>query len=512
MAQADLFSTSPATGLQTGVLWRGDNLERLSDTDAFPSESVDLIYLDPPFFSNRTYEVIWGDEAEVRSFEDRWDGGMSHYIGWMEDRVAQMHRVLKPDGSLYLHCDPHASHYLKAMLDRVFGQARFRSEIIWKRTSSHSSAKRWGPVHDTILYYGRGSQVTWNPPRTEYTQEYLDRYYKYHDGDGRLYWRNSLTAAGIVRHGSSGKPWRGFDVAATGQHWKFGIEKLEELDAAGKIYWPPGGRGFPQIKRYKDELKGKAVDDIWTDIDRINPRARERTEVGYPTQKPEALLERIIAASSNPGDVVLDPFCGCGTTITVAERLKRQWVGVDISPTAIEIMRRRLWRQHRYTPVIRNNPDSVAELKQLKPLEFQNWIINAIGGYHSRRQVGDMGIDGYTFFRREPIQVKQSERVGRNVVDNFETAIRRDGHDTGHIIAFSFTKGAYDEVRRAKSDGLNVTLVKVTEVVLLVRRPQSKTAQRLGVSEDLPITPMRDPKDRRTPDELIASDRGAVVA
>jgi adenine specific DNA methylase Mod len=270
--------TSPS--LDTGILYRDDNLDRLSE---LPSSSVDLIYLDPPFFSNRVYEVIWGDEAEVRSFEDRWEGGMQHYIDWMEKRLLQMQRVLKRTGSIYLHCDPHASHYLKIKLDEIFGGANYRNEIIWKRTTSHSSANRFGPVHDTILYYGNGPKVTWNSARIDYEPEYLDRYYKYDDGDGRLYWRNSLTAAGI-RHGSSGEPWRGFDVSATGQHWKFKIETLDALDAAGKIYWPPGGRGIPQIKRYRDELKGKTVDDIWVDIDRINPKAAER--LGYPD--PEA--------------------------------------------------------------------------------------------------------------------------------------------------------------------------------------------------------------------------------
>ena len=491
--------------VETGVLYRNDNLERLPQ---LPAESVDLIYLDPPFFSNRFYEVIWGDEAEVRSFEDRWEGGIQHYIGWMRDRVAEMRRVLKPTGSLYLHCDPHASHYLKVMVDGIFGGGNFRNEIIWKRTTAHSSAKRFGPVHDTILYYGRGAQVTWNEPRTAYEKAYLDRYYKYDDGDGRLYWRNSLTAAGI-RHGSSGKPWRGFDVSASGQHWKFGIDKLDELDAAGKIYWPPGGRGFPQIKRYKDELKGKAVDDIWTDIDRINPKAAER--LGYPTQKPEALLERIVRASSNPGDVVLDPFCGCGTTIAVAERLDRQWVGIDISPTAMEIMKRRLWNQSRVRPVIVDMPDTEDALKRLGPFEFQNWIINAVYGSHSPRLSGDMGIDGYWWFTKEPIQVKQQERVGRETVDKFETAIRREGHDSGYIIAFSFTRPAHAEVARVRAEGLKIKLLTVKEVLLLVRRDQTpRNMGPLPEGDLLPLPEKRKPKDLPTPEELVASDKQAA--
>lgn len=493
------------TRLDTGILYCNDNLERLG---GLPSESVDLIYLDPPFFSNRVYEVIWGDEAEVRSFEDRWEGGIQHYVGWMQERVVELHRVLKPTGSLYLHCDPHASHYLKVMLDGVFGQSMFRNEIVWKRTTAHSSAKRFGPVHDTVLYYGRGARVTWNEPRTGYEDAYLDRYYKYDDGDGRLYWRNSLTAAG-TRRGSSGQPWRGFDVAATGQHWKFTIESLEALDAAGRIYWPPGGRGFPQIKRYRDELKGKAVDDLWTDIDRINPRAAER--LGYPTQKPEALLERIIRASSNEGDVVLDPFCGCGTTIAVADRLRREWLGIDISPTAMEIMRRRLWNQNRRVPTIVDVPDSEESLKRLKPFEFQNWIINALHGTHSPRRTSDMGIDGYSFFTRDPIQVKQSERVGRNVIDNFETAMRRGGHDIGYVVAFSFTRGAAEEVARVKREGLKITLVRVKEVLLQVKRPGFVLPDVPQPEGDvLPLPPKRKPSDLPTVEELIVSNRRAA--
>jgi adenine specific DNA methylase Mod len=236
-----LFSPTDSTG----VLYCNDNLYRLTE---LPTESVDLIYLDPPFFSNRVYEVIWGDEAEVRSFEDRWEGGIQHYIGWMRERAVEMHRVLKSTGSLYLHCDPHASHYLKVLLDELFGSTMFRNEIVWKRTGAHSSAKRYGPVHDTLLYYGRSPRITWNEVRMEYDDDYVRRYYKYDDGDGRLYWRNSLTAAG-VRKGSSGEPWRGIDISATGQHWKFTTETLDALDEAGKIYWPPGGRHFPQIKR-----------------------------------------------------------------------------------------------------------------------------------------------------------------------------------------------------------------------------------------------------------------------
>jgi adenine specific DNA methylase Mod len=324
-------------------LYFGDNLDVLR---AMPAETVDLIYLDPPFNSNANYNVLYGtkrggaSQAQSHAFEDTWRWGseaqralnqtaerhleagaildafqkifdgsnMMAYLAMMAVRLVELHRVLKPTGSLYLHCDPTASHYLKLILDGIFGPTKFQNEIIWKRHSAHSSAKRYGPVHDVILFYSKGDQFTWTGPRTDYEQEYLDKYYKYDDGDGRLYWRNSLTAAG-TRQGSSGKAWRGHDPASQGAHWKFTIENLEALEAAGKIYWPAGG-GWPQIKRYRDELKGLAVSYIWDDIDKINPAGNER--LGYPTQKPSALLERIVGASSSPGDVVLDPFCGCG--------------------------------------------------------------------------------------------------------------------------------------------------------------------------------------------------------
>jgi len=488
--------------LDTGVLYCDDNLDRLGE---LPSESVDLIYLDPPFFSNRVYEVIWGDEAEVRSFEDRWEGGIQHYVGWMRERVEEMHRLLKPTGSLYLHCDPHASHYLKIMLDQIFGGAQFRNEVVWKRTSAHSSAKRYGPVHDLVFYYGRTKTVTWNAPRVEYEQAYLDRYYKYDDGDGRLYWRADLTGAGI-RHGASGQPWRGLDPSDKTRHWMVPPDELDQLDAQGLIYWPAGGTGWPQHKRYREDLKGRAVDDVWTDIDRINPRAAER--LGYPTQKPEALLERIIAASSNRGDVVLDPFCGCGTTVAVAEQLRREWIGIDISPTAMEIMQRRLWNQSRLVPTIIGTPETLDDLKRLKPFEFQNWVVNKIHGSHSPRKVGDMGIDGFTFLDRSPVQVKQSESVGRNVVDNFETAIRRAGNDTGYIFAFSYTKGAVEEAARAKwEERLDIRLVRIS--ALLKPEDQRPVPLRRPEGEVIPLPPMRNPDELPTARELIESDTAA---
>jgi adenine specific DNA methylase Mod len=344
----------------TNLLYYGDNLDVLRRY--VKDATVDLVYLDPPFKSNQDYNVLFAEQsgeraaAQIKVFEDtwRWDqaaaasyeevvesgGTVSHvmqgfrvslgetdllaYLSMMAPRLVELRRVLNETGSLYLHCDPAASHYLKQLLDAVFGALNFKSEVIWKRTTAHSSAKRYAPVHDVILYYGRGPLVKWNMPRTEYEQAYLDRYYKFDDGNGRLYWRDNLTGAG-VRAGPSGQPWRGYDPTSIGRHWSTVPDELDRLEAEHRIYWPPGGKGFPQFKRYREDLKGKAVSDIWDDIDRINPVGNER--LGYPTQKPEALLERIIGASTDEGDTVLDPFCGCGTTIAAAQKLDRRWIG-----------------------------------------------------------------------------------------------------------------------------------------------------------------------------------------
>jgi DNA modification methylase len=335
-------------------LFFGDNLEILQKQH-IPASSADLIYLDPPFNSKASYNVLFAEKsgessaAQITAFEDTWRWGlesentfrdvvttgtkkladilqalrdflgtndMMAYLTMMAPRLAELHRVLKPTGSLYLHCDPTASHYIKLLLDAVFGPKRFLAEIVWKRTSAHSSAKRPGPAHDVIFFYSKTDIYTWNPLFTNYDESYLNSHYTQTDPDGRRWTASDLTALG-TRKGSSGKNWRGFDVTAKGNHWKFAIETLENLEAAGRIYWPPEG-GWPRYKRYLDEVKGVPIQDVWTDIPPINAQAKER--LGYPTQKPETLLGRIIQLSSHEGDVVLDPFCGCGTTITVAER------------------------------------------------------------------------------------------------------------------------------------------------------------------------------------------------
>jgi hypothetical protein len=288
---------------------------------------------------------------------------------------------------------------------------------------------------------------------------------------------------------------------------------MRQLDEEGRLVYPAKPDGRLSLKNYLDEMRGSPLSDLWTDVKSLSGAHAER--MGYPTQKPIALLERIISLASAPNEIVLDPFCGCGTTIAAAEHLQRRWIGIDISPTAMGIMKRRLWNQYRITPTIVNLPDSEAALKALKPFEFQNYVIDALNGQHSQRKSGDMGIDGHWFFTRDPIQVKQSEHVTRNVVDNFETAMRREKASVGYIVAFSFTRGAVEEVARAKDeDGFNIRLIRVKELLMMTKRPGNPLAK-LGPQPEgdiMPMPPMRKPKDLPTVAQLIASDRQAATA
>lgn len=486
--------------MQTGVIYCGDNLPRLAQ---LPAESVDLIYLDPPFFSNRQYEVIWGDEAEIRSFEDRWQGGIRVYIEWMRERAIELHRVLKATGSLYLHCDSHASHYLKVMLDEAFGSTNFRNEIIWKRTTAHSDSKQgathYGRVHDILLFYTKGPKATFNTQWVPYEQSYIESHYRHVEpGTGRRYRKDNIT--GNKPGGDTSYEWRGV-YPYKGRYWIYSKARMEGLEAEGRLIYTRSG--MPEYKRYLDEMPGVALQDLWMDIPLLNSQAKER--LGYPTQKPESLLERVIRGSSNPGDVVLDPFAGCGTALVVAHQLDRQWVGIDISPTAAEMMRRRMATVGATNVKLVGMPISVDALRRLKPFEFQNWVIQRLNGTHSRRKSGDMGIDGFSFFLHEPIQVKQSDNIGRPVVDNFETAVQRSGKMKGYLIGFSFTKGAYEEVARAKQAlGLEIALVKVSDMLRDVMSLIAPVGGRGSLS--LPMPPPRPANTLPSADELIRSD------
>ncbi|HEX2087188.1 MAG TPA: DNA methyltransferase [Solirubrobacteraceae bacterium] len=489
---------NPVNYLETGVLHCGDNLHLLGQ---FPAECIDMIYLDPPFFTNREHEVIWGDEAEIRAFDDRWEGGIQVYLDWMERRLRQMHRILRDTGSLYLHCDPTAGHYLKVMLDDIFGSTnRFRSEVVWKRTSAHSGARRYGPVHDTIFFYTKSDEYTWNQQYQPLPQETIDAWYNNVEPEtGRRFNRADLTAKG-TRKGPSGQPWRGIDPTTKGRHWaipgfvkdivegKDTLEALDALDEAGRLFWPKREGGMPMVKRYIEESRGVPAQDVITHISPLKNVTTERE--GYPTQKPEALLEVFIRASTKPGDVVLDPFCGCGTTVAVAHRLQREWIGIDISPQAVEIMKRRVSKLGA-APVTYGLPETVDDLRRLDGRQFQRWLIGRVLAEPSPTESHDMGIDGYSYFDGDPIQVKKSEGVGRNVVDNFETAVERSGHDKGYIVAFSFTKNAVEETARARREkGIDIRLVKVEQVLEVghlidVAANEGRTVDTGQVTQDL---------------------------
>jgi adenine-specific DNA-methyltransferase len=339
---------------QGGLLYHGDNKDVLAHllANGFRGK-VKLIYIDPPFDSGADYVrkvqlrgakgtvKIDGEDytlGEQVQYSDIWAN--DNYLQFMYERLLMLRELLAEGGSLWLHCDWHRSHLLRVVAEEVFGDEALVNEIVWKRTASRNDAKTFGHVHDTLLCFVRGAESrTWNRQYVEYDPLYLDKYYSMDDGDGRLYTADNLTASGL-RNGSSGETWRGFSPSEKGVHWKYGTGELDRLDAEGKIYWPKGGSGFPRFKRYRDELKGKPVDSIWDDLFVINSQAAERSD--YPTQKPESLLERVIQACSNPGDLILDCFIGSGTTAAVAQKLGRRWIGCDINKGAIQTSAKRL--------------------------------------------------------------------------------------------------------------------------------------------------------------------------
>lgn len=430
----------------------GDNIKALDDLKK-QGIKVDLIYLDPPFFSHRHYEVVWGDEAEVRSFKDRWSGGIHVYIEWMRERVIKMYDILKDTSSFYLHCDWHAGHYLKVMLDEVFGHTKFRNEIIWKRTpfagSSKAIAKKFPHSHDSIFFFTKTDNYLFNQIYRPYEKDYYKRF-RNPDNDSRGAYQSVLLKT-------------------------YSEKTFDKLKKENKLIPPQKTGAKWRYKQFLTDLKGRQVENIWTDINMINPVAKER--LGYPTQKPEALLERIIKTSSNKDDLILDPFCGCGTAMAVAQKLNRKWIGIDISPTAISLIEKRLEKLGAIKGKDFDSigmPTTVTALKGLEPFEFQNWVINEMQAKQSKKLVADKGINGHIekslYSDEAGIQVKQSEKVGRNVIDNFETALERKKYKRGYIVGFSFTRGANEEVARVREEkGLYIKLIKAED--LLKRKP-----------------------------------------
>ena len=473
----------------------GDNLEVLRQ---LPAESVDLIYLDPPFFSNRTYEVIWGDAGERRSFEDRWSGGIMQYVDWLNERVRELHRVLKPTGSLFLHCDWHADAYIKVfILDKLFGEENFRGSINWQRANAHNDAKKkLAVLSDSIHYYTKSKSGTYNPVYTTLSDTSLKLYDKM-DDKGR--YRLILMTAPNIRKGGSGQEWKGYNPTNIGRSWAVpnvlveelvGAEKCREMSVSEKLdlLYEHGliifsKNNIPSVKRYFEHSKGVIVGNIWNDLP-FSANSKER--IGYPTQKPLALLERIIAMASNEGDVVLDPFVGGGTTVVAAERLKRRWLGIDQSVQAVKVTELRLLlaRDLFSQPfAVRLHKYDVEALKAQNPYAFEGWLVTQFGGTPNVKRRGDLGLDGSSRAGL-PLQVKQSEGVGRNVVDNFRAAAERhdaalfarqraSGEPVGYLLAFSFGRGAVEEVARLRTkEGIRIELVPVKDIVELAHKPR----------------------------------------
>ena len=436
-------------------LFYGDNLEVLRKH--IRDESVDLCYIDPPFNSKRNYNKIYNnvgkeDQAQAQAFMDTWtwddhanqglaeiqDNYLGHFTGQSIDlisglskvlgkgsllaylvgmtlRIVEIHRVLKPTGSFYLHCDSSASHYLKIILDAIFCSqgGDFLSEIVWKRTSARSDSHKWNNIHDTILFYSKSNKFTWNRQYTDYDKSYTDKFYRHiEEGTGRRFRISDLTAAG-TRNGQSGKPWKGIDPASKGNHWKYTIERLDELDKEGRIHYPKKKGGVPGYKRYLDEMEGVAIQSIINDISPLSAQSAEK--LGYPTQKPESLLERIIKASSNEGDIILDAYCGCGTTIAVAEKLNRSWIGVDITYQSISLILKRLEDSFGKNSIeniqLNGIPKDIESAVALANKaddrtrkEFEKW---AVLTYSNNRAVinakkgADKGIDAVAYFQGE---------------------------------------------------------------------------------------------------------------
>jgi site-specific DNA-methyltransferase (adenine-specific) len=422
-------------------LFYGDNLDVLRRH--IPDESVDLVYLDPPFNSNATYNVLFAERdgkqaaAQIKAFGDTWhwdqgaarayeeviemggrvsqalqacraflsDTDMLAYLAMMAPRLVELRRVMKPTASIYLHCDPTASHYLKMLMDAVFGPENFRNEIIWKRTGSHNDARKYADIHDCILYYARTRTTFWNPQHVAHNERYLQTHYNRRTPQGRIFRLDN-----IIRSASMGlRPNLAYEYKGFTPQWGWRVvrEKLEALDKAGRLEWVNGRSArTPYLVRFLDEQSGAAMPSLWDDIPPLNSQAKER--LGYPTQKPEALVERIIAASSREGDVVLDPFCGCGTTIAAAEKptQKRRWIGIDITHLAIGLIRHRLRDAYgdgiEPTYQVIGEPTSVPDAEQLArsdPYQFQWWALGLVGARPADRKKGaDQGIDGRIYF------------------------------------------------------------------------------------------------------------------
>ena len=467
----------------SNALYYGDNLAVLRDSIA--DESVDLIYLDPPFNSNATYNVLFkspkgnASEAQIEAFEDTWhwnihaeqafdetiksgntdaasllmairsalgDNDMMAYLAMMAVRLIELHRVLKPTGSIYLHCDPTASHYLKVLLDAVFGPANFLNEISWKRSSTRSSISRsLRRAHDVILLYTKSPEHTFNLQYRTLSESSLELY-KGHDERGTFQLVPLLVSG--IRHGKTGEVWRGVNPnkqGKSGMHWVTIPENLDQYDKDGRVIWPKKKGGTPRLKYYLEENPGVPLDDFWDDISLIQSSSSE--SLGYPTQKPLALLARIILSSSNEGDIVLDPFCGCGTATHAAEALHRHWIGIDITHLAIGLIERRL--KDTFPGIkfeVHGTPKDFAgaeDLAQRDKYQFQWWAVTLINAmpYGGKKKGADFGIDGYYYCKPDGkktaagiVSVKGGENLGVQMVRDLHGVLEREKSPLGVLI------------------------------------------------------------------------------
>jgi len=438
--------------VEKNKLYYGDNLEVLRQH--VKDESVDLIYLDPPFNSRQDYNVLFAEKdgtrssSQIMAFEDTWEwnvdaerayeeiverGGrvseamrafrtflghsdMMAYLAMMAPRLIELHRVLKVTGSIYLHCDPTASHYLKMLMDAVFGPQYFKTEIIWKRSSAHSDTKQGrkqhGRIHDTLLFFTKNNEWIWNPQYIPYDDTYVGQFYKFvEEGTGRRYRLGDLTGPGGAAKGNPQ-----YEVMGVTRFWRYSREKMKQLIRQGRVVQTKPG-AVPAYKRYLDEMPGVPLQDVWTDLNPIAAQADER--LGYPTQKPEALLERIVQSSSREGDIVLDPFCGCGTAIAVAQRLNRRWIGIDITHLAVGLIRKRL--DDAFGESVRNTYEVIGEpvdlpgaqrLAQDDPYQFQWWALSLVGARPTEEKKGaDRGIDGRLYFHDENKRDRKTKQI-----------------------------------------------------------------------------------------------------
>ena len=475
--------TADRSSINPNRLYFGDNLDILREHVA--DESVDLVYLDPPFNSNVNYNAFFQErtgelsDAQITAFEDTWHWGleseaayratvtdgpekladllqamraflgqsdMMAYLAMMAPRIAELHRVLKPTGSIYLHCDPTASHYLKLLMDSIFGHTNYRNEIIWRRTTSHSDAKGLGRVHDIILLYHKSADFGWNRVYQPLDADYVANYYRYSDPDGRKFMSADLSAAGPGPARDFGE--RGIIEPPVGRHWMYDDDGIAALVRQDKVYWTRNG--VPRLKVYLDEHPGVPAQDVWDDIQPLRSWHKER--LGYPTQKPEALLERIINASSNEGDVVLDPFCGCGTATVAAERLNRRWIGIDVTHLAMSLMRHRLHdtfgdELRPYEVVgVPQDPASAAALAQHDRYQFEWWGVSLVDARPAKdkKKGADAGVDGIINFfddnsgraKRIVVQVK-SGGVNRGMIATLKGDMEREKAEIGLFVTLN---------------------------------------------------------------------------